>query len=340
MRGAKLVRLTLSAALIAGMVSVTGCGTTTDNNAMHTKSLRNHTTRNYNVNSLQPRTSLHNAQNRKMSTMKHDATLSNKVAQLSDVQNAHVIVTDRDAYVAVTLHNQKGGNTNISKLGTLSNGSRNVGTSNVGGPYGANYGTRGAGDDGLARITGRAGTNGIMNPGRSTTYGTYGANNYGTGYGTYGANNYGTGVGTYNNYGAGYGAYNTNNYGTMYRTDRNTNYGTYGTYGTTTGTDRNLNNVGQVVDNVPQKVKDEISRIVKKSDPKIQNVYVSNHPEFVNNVGGYVTQSRGGTMLNNAVGDFEKLVERIFPSRTGTMTGPNGYTPTPNNMDGVRGITR
>ena len=326
LRGAKLVRLTLSAALIAGMVSVTGCGTTRDNNAMNTKSLRNHTTRNYNVNSLQPRTNLHNAQNRKMSTMKHDAALSNKVAQLADVQTAHVIVTDRDAYVAVTLHNQKGSNTNISKPGTLSHGSRNVG------------GLNGA-------------TTGIMSPNRNTTYGTN--MNYGTGYGTYGTNNYGTGVGTnrmnnygtgggvrtegMNSFGSGYGAYSTNNYGTMYRTDRGTNYGAYGT---STGTERNLNNVGRAVDNVPQKVKDEISRIIKKTDPKIQNVYVSNHPEFVSNVGGYVTQSRGGTMLNNAVGGFEKMVERIFPSRTGTMTGPNGYSPTPNNMDGIRGITR
>lgn len=316
LRGAKLVRLTLSAALIAGMVSVTGCGTTRDNNAMNTKSLRNHTTRNYNVNSLQPRTNLHNAQNRKMSTMKHDATLSNKVAQLADVQTAHVIVTDRDAYVAVTLHNQKGGNTNISKLGTLSNGSRNVGS-----PNGA--------------------TTGIMSPNRNTTYGTnmnygtgYGTNNYGTGVGTNGMNNYGTGGGvrTEGMNGFGSSAYSTNNYGTMYRPDRGTNYGAYGT---STGTDRNLNNVGGAVDNVPQKVKDEISRIIKKTDTKIQNVHVSNHPEFVSNVGGYVTQSRGGTMLNNAVGDFEKMVERIFPSRTGTMTGPNGYSPTTNNMGGI-----
>lgn len=292
-----MVRLTLSAALIAGMVSVTGCGTPTDNNGMNTKSVPNNTNGNYNVNSLQPKTSLNNAQNKKMSTMKHDAALSNKVAQLSDVQTAQVVVTDHDAYVAVTLHNGNGSNTNTSNMGTLSNGSRNVGTSNVGGPYGANYGTRGAGDNGLATIPG----------------GTNGTNNYGTGVGTNGVYNY--------------GAYSTNNYGTKYRTDRATNYGAYGT---STGTENNLNNVGGAVDNVPQKVKDEVSRIIKKADPKINNVYCSNHPEFVTSVGGYVTQSRGGTMATNAVGDFEELVNRIFPSRTGTMTGPNGYSPTPN----------
>lgn len=327
MRGAKMIRLSLSAALIAGMVGLTGCGSTTDNTAMHTKSVRNHSAGNYN--SMNQGSRLNSYQNNKMSTMKHSATLSNKVAQLPDVQTAHVIVTDHDAYVALTLHNQTGQNTGTGKLGTLSTGMRNnmgtsmgtnrgttnMGTRNVGGPYGADYGTRGAADNGLSRINGRSGS--LMDMGRGAIFGDNNRNGINTGRVTTNGTNQGM------NYGTG-------TYGT----------GTYGTYGTSTGTGTTLNNSGTVVDNVPQNVKDEISRVVKNADSKIRNVYVSNHPDFMSGVGGYVTKSRGGMMVNEAVVDFEELVQRIFPSRTGTMTGPSGYTPTPTQRNGINGVTR
>lgn len=77
-----MIRLSLSAALIAGMVGLTGCRGTTDNTAMHTKSVRNHTARNYNTNSLNHGSRLNSYQNNKMNNMKHSPTLSNKVAQL------------------------------------------------------------------------------------------------------------------------------------------------------------------------------------------------------------------------------------------------------------------
>lgn len=94
-----------------------------------------------------------------------------------------------------------------------------------------------------------------------------------------------------------------------------------------------MNNSGTVVDNVPQKVKNEVSRVVKNADSKIRNVYVSNHPDFVSGVGGYVTKSRGGMMVNEAVVDFEELVQRIFlpygnnawPERIYTNTNPKKW---------------
>ncbi|MNJ61676.1 Lipoprotein YhcN precursor [compost metagenome] len=87
-----------------------------------------------------------------------------------------------------------------------------------------------------------------------------------------------------------------------------------------------------VVDNVPQKVKDEISKAVKKTAPHIRNVHVSGHQEFVTHVSNYATHSRSGATLQGYVTDFEALVNRIFPGRAGTMTGPSGYR---NTTDGV-----
>lgn len=99
---------------------------------------------------------------------------------------------------------------------------------------------------------------------------------------------------------------------------RNTVDGVGTTRGFGTGT-------GTVVDNVPQSVKDHISSVVKKTAPHIRNVHVSGNPEFMTHVSNYATQHRTGGTLQGHVRDFEHLVNRIFPGRAGTMTGPSGY---------------
>lgn len=306
MRGAKVVRLSLSAALLAGTVGLTACGNGTGNNNVKTQSLRNNDGR-YNVNSLPQNrmfTRNTNGQHNKINSMRYSAALSNRVAQLKEVQAAHVVVTDRDAYVAITRHgNQNGMTTHGAGMttrgmttrgmttrsnglvspnhGTIANGVTHPGTTNVSGPYGANYGTRGIADNGLAGSSA-----GIVGP-----------------------------VG--------------NNMGTRYTTRGTTTTGT-GTTGTT----------GRVTDRVPQKLKDSITHTVKKSAPHIRNVYVSEDADFVTEMGSYGTKSRSGTPLHNLTADFQTLIDRVFPGRTGTMTGPNGYAPTtPNNMNtnGYRG---
>jgi len=352
MRGAKIVSLSLSAALIAGMVGVTGCGNRTDNNNVRTQGLRQQN-RNYDVNSLPEGNrnfsrSAGSGQNQRITSLRYSPALSNKVAQLRDVQTAHVVVTDRDAYVALTMHganNAGGPGGNMSGMSTgMSTGiGGNRGTANMGGPYGADYGTRGSGDNGLGLgLTGRSGTAGSLFDmtrgsgltGRNTGTGMYGTN------GNMGLNDM-NGAGTP-------GTTGTGGYGTMgmsgpYGMGTTGTGGTGGMngLGTGTGTFNGLGNgtvAGQVTDNVPQRMKDQVSHIVKKTAPHIRNVYVSGNSDFVTQVGNYATQSRGGgagDTLRGYIADFENMINRIFPGRTGTMTGPNGYAPTtPNGFTG------
>lgn len=290
----KMVHLSLSAALIAGMVGLTACGTRTDNNNVKTQSLRNHNGRNVDVNSLPQGNRLFsrsagNGQSERITSLKYSPALSNKVAGLSDIQTAHVVVTDRDAYVAVTLHgtnNNPGTGSGISEMSTgRSTGIKNNrGMTNSSGSYGANSETRGSGGNGgLARgLTGRSGTAGSLFD-----------INRGDG---------GMGTGTFN--------------------------------GIENGTE-----AGRVTDNVTQQVKDQVTDVIKKTAPNIRNVYVSNDSDFVSRVVSYATESRGGSALQDMISDFQTMIDRVFPSRAGTMTGPNGYAPTQPNGINNRGMT-
>ncbi|MCM3700440.1 YhcN/YlaJ family sporulation lipoprotein [Paenibacillus macerans] len=358
----KIVNLSLSAALLAGMIGVAGCGDGTAKNNVRTQSVRNNVNRNYDVNSLSDGNRLFsrsagNGQDQRIRSLRYSPALSNKVAQLGDVQTAHVVVTDRDAYVAVTLHgnNAVRGNTagRTTTYGMRSTGI-GAGTTNAGGPYGAGYGTRGAGNNGLARgLTGPNATGGLFGTRNNNWFGM-GTNPAGTG--TAGTTGYGTtpGYGTTGTTGTtGYGTTGTvpgtmyNGTGNMGMSSLNRGGGTTTIYGTGprtgvgtfngVGTGRyNVN--GTVTDNVPQDVKDRIAHVVKQTAPHIRNVYVSGNPDFVTNMGNYATQSRGGGTLNNFIGDFQTMINRIFPGRAGTMTGPNGYTPTgPNTGAGTMG---
>lgn len=333
MRGAKIVSLSLSAALLAGMVGLTACGSNTesntDSNNVGTQSVRNKDGRNIGMNSVTPGNrqystrSTGHGQTERIKSLKYSSGLSNKVAQLSDVKTAHVVVTDRDAYVAVTLHGQNGATTHSRMSGMSATGLGNnrgigmTGTTNYGGPYGEGLGTRGAGDNGLARgLTGRSGVaGGLLDITRGNDLST-GRNPMGTG--TYGMRSTNNMMGTNTNMGTRSGANMT---GTGTGTMSSRYYNEFGAFGTG-------NTAGSVTDAVPQKVKEEISRVVKKTAPHIRNVYVSSDTEFVTQVGTYSTHSRGGATLNGFITDFERMVQRVFPTRTGTMTGPKGYAPT------------
>lgn len=347
----KIVNLSLSAALLAGMIGIAGCGYGTTKNNVRTQSVRNNVNRNYDVNSLSDGNRLFsrsagNGQDHRIRSLRYSPALSNKVAQLGDVQTAHVVVTDRDAYVAVTLHgnNAVRGNTagHTTTYGMRSTGI-GTGTTNVGGP----------GNNGLAGgLTGPNATGGLFGTRNNNWFGM-GTNPTGTGTAGYGTTGYGTTPGFGTTGTTGYGTTGTvpgtmpNGTGNMGISSLNRGGGTTTIYGTGprtgvgtfngVGTGRyNVN--GTVTDNVPQHVKDRIAHVVKQTAPHIHNVYVSGNPDFVTSMGNYATQSRGGGTLNNVIGDFQTMINRIFPGRAGTMTGPNGYVPTgPNTGVGTTG---
>lgn len=336
MRGAKIVSLALSAVLITGMMGVAGCGTRTDN-TVRTQNVRQN--RMNNTNTTLPQTnrfqtrSVTDGRTHQIQSLKYSPTLSNKVAQLRDVQSAHVVVTDRDAYVAVSLHG-RGTTTNYNMQSTGITGNRGM------------MGTRG--------MTGTTGTTGIGTTGTTETgmgTGTTGTTGTSGMVGTPGYHGTGSGIGTDITRSGGYigtaGTTRRDGYGVRGQAPLATSpLGTGGAFDGLTGGRNNrvgtlsrnqnqapgtgMTNNNTAVDHVPQTVKDEISRMVKKTAPHIQNVYVSGHPEFVNQVGTYASNTRTGATLRTYTRDFESLVNRIFPFNT---TGPRANTPAPTGVN-------
>lgn len=268
MRGSKIVHLSLSAALVAGVAGIAGCGNA-DNN-MRTQSLRNNHNRGYNINSMDSmdRNQRINTQNtgngrERIQSLRYSQALSNKVAQLGSVQAAHVVVTDHDAYVGVTLHGNRNNN------GTGMNTSRN---------QGMGMDMLGTGTKGMNMNRSRAlnstdqmpGSGMGLNGHRDTSM--YGA--YGAGAGTINrpASDNGMGLGM-GDMGVGMGG----------------------------------------MDNIGEDVREQITSVIKKTAPQIRNVYVSGNTDFVDQIGNYGMQSRGGRTLNHYINDFETMINRIFP---------------------------
>lgn len=389
MRGSKVVSISLSAALMATMLGMTGCGNGTDDNNIRTQGLRNNNNnnnRNFDVNSLPEGSrnfsrSAGSGQDNTIRSLNYSRALSNRVAQLRDVQTAHVVVTDRDAYVAVTLHGNNNSGQGIGRgtdtgTGTGSYGMAstsagpgfNRGTANVGGPYGADYGTRGSGDDGLGReLSGRGsrgtdvnlfGRNGIFGGGTGSgvTAGRGGDNGNGSGTdnnsgllgqrgrgngtvnntagnGNRGGNGSSNGNGLLGGFGIGNGMddngmYN-GNMGKLRTTGTvNGNRGGFGTL-STRGAGNSGTGTAEGVSTVPSDLRNRIVNAVRQSAPNIRNVYISTDSDFVTRVGGFATQTRGANVNNNnLIDDFQTMINRVFPGRAGTMTGPNGYAPT------------
>lgn len=228
MRGAKVVSLTLSAALLASMVGITGCGKNGNNN-YRTQSTNNGSNR-YDLSARQ---------NTRIMGLKYSPLLSNKVSQLSQIRTAHVLVTDRDAYVAVTIHGPHGTSGSGYQAqgltpGASGNGYRAQGltpgaASNRTGMDGLGHGIGRSGVAGSLMDAARGGTYGTNGTGGTRTYGTYGADgrgagtNLGTGY--YGGMNGGISGNSYYSYGGGTGARSSGGTGSGY----GTGIGTYGT---------------------------------------------------------------------------------------------------------------
>ncbi|OAB48132.1 YhcN/YlaJ family sporulation lipoprotein [Paenibacillus antarcticus] len=112
--------------------------------------------------------------------------------------------------------------------------------------------------------------------------------------------------------------------GTTANDNINSGYGTVGNQ--SNGLMRGLTTTptpsGDVVNDKDQymtkEVKDKIADLVKKSDPSVKNVYVSANPEFVDRVGNFVTDVSNGHPISGIVNEFQTLVNRIFPTASGT----------------------
>lgn len=186
MKQSKVIHYTLSAALLFSIAGLAGCGTN-DNN-VSTNSTRNGSNGQIGVNShgmrgLTTQNSNNNTNNmskHNLENLKVDQKLSTKISKIKGVDQAHVLVNDDSAYVAVSLKNNNSlkqssvNMNNSSRHGYVrNNNSSNFGTgqmnqamngSGAGSSRGQGlYGGRGTGSYGMLREVQSNNNGGAMN---------------------------------------------------------------------------------------------------------------------------------------------------------------------------------
>ncbi|WNS43403.1 YhcN/YlaJ family sporulation lipoprotein [Paenibacillus sp. MMS20-IR301] len=304
--------LSVSAALLLGAVSITGCGannTATGN--VETKSVRG-TDGRIHVNSVQ-----NGMRAGDFDSMEVSKELADRVAAMPEVRSANVMLVGKSAYVAVMLENASGG---VHAKGTrgvqpYSFGSGTAGMlGGSGRPGGLETGI-GAGMGGNVSGTGRGTAAG--NPGMTGTGGSIaGIPGNLTGTGTVG----GTGMTDPANYpgNGNNGIMSGNNMvdGSRLKQDIDESMGRR-SVGIRSVTPDNGTQVIRDNDTLTQDLKDKIADQVKKSNPDIKNVYVSANPDFVERADYYAREFRAGHPLKGFANEFRTMVERIFPTRSG-----------------------
>ncbi|MBT2293466.1 YhcN/YlaJ family sporulation lipoprotein [Paenibacillus albidus] len=288
------ISMSVSAALLAGVVSITGCGTNNTAGEVTTKNTRGAQDGRLSVNSVNR---AHTMDNMEMSE-----ELSERVAAMADIRTANVLVAGRSAYVAVTLDEAAGGthtrgNTQYNARNTMPGTGRTM-----------------TGTDGAMNGTGAAmnGMNGSMvGPG-----GAMGGTGQGM-RGTADTNMNGTdmmdnrGMKRDVDMGLGRGLRNDTGTGTDAGMGAGMDRG-MGTRGTGTGMG-NTTNAG--TETVTREIKDRVSSEIKKQAPNIDTVYVSANPDFVDRVGMFAEETRAGHPIRGFANEFGTMVERIFPTR-------------------------
>ncbi|WP_337098999.1 YhcN/YlaJ family sporulation lipoprotein [Paenibacillus sp. YIM B09110] len=64
-------------------------------------------------------------------------------------------------------------------------------------------------------------------------------------------------------------------------------------------------------------IKDQIANEVKRLSPTVEHVYVSANPDFVGRMNGYMNDVKLGHPIQGFVAEFNAMVERIFPAKSG-----------------------
>lgn len=303
------ISLSLSAALLLGMVSITGCGTNnTATGNVQTKNVRGLHDGRLNVNNVPGRMNVNNFDSMEMSQ-----ELADRIAAMPEVRTANVLLAGKSAYVAVTLNETSAGTHATSITGNTSHMNSYSGMNR---PSGILPGTGGA-MTGAPGMTGMGRPSGILPGARGTVTGTPGMT--GTGGSMAGVPGNITGRGTVGGTGLvtpaprSYVGNNTVDGRTLKR-DIEQGMGT--AVGTRSITPYSTNNVANT-ENVTRELKDKIGTEIKKYNKGIDNVYVSANPDFVERANFYADQFRAGHPLRGFANEFRTMVERIFPTRSG-----------------------
>lgn len=312
------ISMSVSAALLLGLVSITGCGSNNtagnagDNTGVQPNSVREARDGRIHVNSTRDGMRIRGTGAHNIDTLEMRQELADRIAALPEVRSAHVMLSGKNAYVAVTLHE---GTTGINAKGTSTYRAKSSTIPHNYGPTGVMSGTGRVkiGRDGM-NDTGMVpnGMNGTLNGTVNTVPGTTstgpatrnGVNGMGTGplLNSSGAKrNVDMGIGT--GLGTGMGIRSTTPTHTTIPHHMNT-------------TNHNNNTVNtRATDTITKEIKEKITAEVKKHDPKINAVYVSANPDFVERVNYYADEVRAGHPIKGFVDEFRTMVERIFPTR-------------------------
>ncbi|OPG97667.1 hypothetical protein B2I21_14005 [Chryseobacterium mucoviscidosis] len=309
---ATAISLSLSTAIFV-MAGLTGCGTSTkDNNNLHTQSVR-HEVKGINRYGVESngmdgiRAKSYRTHN--VTDLKSSDELAKRITEMKEVKSAHVMLTDRNAYVAVRLTDGHTGKLESKSLRNRANGTMR--TESMGQEMG---GLRVNGGNGTMSPYSTSGIAPGLNTNAATDRSHMG--NDRSIYGTMGTGSYGMMRGLTN---SGNG------------TSRSMSDGHYGMKSETTRMD-------STDDNTPEEIKSKISAKIKQFAPNVENVYVSANPEFVQHVEGYATDIRNGKPVRGMINTFQSMVERIFPTnalntnhRDGVLDGGMNR----NNNDGM-----
>lgn len=333
--GKQLISLSLSAVLIAGMVSVTGCGyrdgngnVSTNSTRYGTKTLDMNRVNRYGVNSTGRDGLMDGSANGRSENLRVSKELSQRISEMAEVRNATVMLRNNDAYVAVNTNNMgangvRGMNSTRGMNGTNGmNGTRGMnGTNGMNGTRGMNGVNERTTDLGGPRVYG-------TNTPNTTGVPMTGERNMVRGNTGYGPADQGmdmtsrTGVlgmmrGAAANSNAG-----VRDHGMMNRAGVDTNRVGMHTNNSTTTTAE-----------LPQQLKNKIANKIKQFAPEIENVYVSADPEFTERMGTFARGIENGHPVRAITNEFREMTDRLFPTPAGT-TQPNGQM---NGTQGMRG---
>jgi hypothetical protein len=236
--------------------------------------------------------------------MEMSQNIADSLASKKLVKSARVMLTNHNAYVAVSLHDgvSPGGSSMMhrSSVGLSSNGygsrplpatpspsavldGKMMNNTDIDRTGYLGYRVMGLSNKKQA-YKGASGMNGVRNMVGGTGMGMTGSPNYGT----YSTNQYRP-----------YATNNIYNDGSVYRARSG---------GTAANADMQLT----------EQVKNSIAAEVKRMAPGIDHVYISANPDFVDRMNGYWNDVKAGHPIQGFIAEFNAMVDRIFPVRVDT----------------------
>ncbi|MFT9369923.1 YhcN/YlaJ family sporulation lipoprotein [Paenibacillus polymyxa] len=306
----KVISFTISAALLASMAALTGCG-----NADH--NVRTNSTR-YNAQSTQHMDGVNrygvksngmdgmslnengNRTGHPIRNLQVDRNLSKRISEMPDVKSATVLVGERHAYVAVSLKDQANGT--------------GVGAPSIDGTPSANNTGR---NGNVPSVNGVNGTRGNRTTGTTTPGMT---DNGVAGNGTPARRDDGL-----------FGTMGTGSYGMLRGLTDNNNR-----------TDNGNNTIegARTAYEPTDAVKSRIANKIKQFAPSIEQVHVSANPDFVRQTSDFTRSVQNGHPIRGLSNEMVDVIERVFPTSAAdtnrpmentTPTRPQNNTPAPMN---------